>query len=525
MLTGTCLRRTIWKRGPTPERSTARPRSCSRSIKPLYQGRSAHEVLALLSESRGASGQDLVKQHWRDVWTEDDSDEAFDRRWQIALHDGVIEGSTSGDKSVQMTDDWEKHLNAIESKHRPTADSNNLELVVLPDPTLLDGRFANNSWLQELPKPVTLLTWGNAAIVSPATAERLGLKRGTYVHGGQHGGHSMPVVELTVGDRRVRGPLWIMPGHADETVTVYLGNGRLDAGRVGNGVGFNAFRLRTLDQPWFAAASKLTDLGETETVACTQVHHSMEGRDVVRAATLAEYRENPSLLPRRSHHANGGKSPRVDNPLTFYDGFAYEPPKHKWGMAIDLTSCVGCNACVVACQAENNIPVVGKEQVAFGREMHWLRVDRYSGGHGRVSPGDSFPTDPLHALRKRAVRVCLSRRGDGAQRRGAERHDLQPLRRHAVLLEQLSLQSAPIQFPGLCRLRCRSRTAAVQPRRHRAISGCDGKVHLLRPEDSAGRDRRPNRTSRLAGRRHSHGLPGGLPGAGDRLWRHERSGK
>ncbi len=375
-------------------------------VKPLYKGRSAHEVLALLGNSQALSGQDIVKQHWRMRWTDVGASEAFERRWQTALHDGVIAGSTRQPKRVRVIDDWEQQLKKT-LPDGPATSQQKLELVFVPDPTLHDGRFANNGWLQELPKPVTLLTWGNAAIVSPATADRLRLKRGNYVHGGQHGGHHMPVVQLTINERHLRGPLWIMPGHADDTVTVYLGNGRRSAGRVGDGVGVDAYPLRTSREPWFAGGVELKQLDETEVVACTQVHHSMEGRNVVRSATLAQYHENPDFASEQIRREAREESPRAEPPLTFYEAFEEAPPEHKWGMAIDLTSCIGCNACIIACQAENNIPVVGKEQVSFGREMHWIRVDRYLEGSAEAPQAVHFqPLPCMHCENAPCEYVC-----------------------------------------------------------------------------------------------------------------------
>ena len=202
-------------------------------VMPLYQGRSAHEIVALLTAPSAVPGRDIVRGHWRRQWGSDPSGRRFEDRWQIALHDGLIENSAFERRAPVVVAEWQQRFDELRQRQLPSADANQLELIFLPDPTLRDGEFANNGWLQELPKPVTLLTWGNAAIVSPATAERLGLKRGTYAHGGQHGGYHMPIVELTLGERRVRGPLWIMPGHADNTVTVYLGNGSAPRGPRG----------------------------------------------------------------------------------------------------------------------------------------------------------------------------------------------------------------------------------------------------------------------------------------------------
>ncbi|MBI4537332.1 MAG: 4Fe-4S dicluster domain-containing protein, partial [candidate division NC10 bacterium] len=233
----------------------------------------------------------------------------------------------------------------------------NLELVFRPDPTIWDGRFANNGWLQELPKPLSKLAWDNAALVSPATAERLGLATGE-------------VVELETGGRTVRAPIWIMPGQAADAVTVHFGYGRSRAGRVGTGPGFNAYAVRTAAAPWHAPGLMIRKTGLEYPLATTQHHNRMEGRGLIRAGTLAEYQKNPEFARELAEAPEPGPS--------LYPGFAYEG--YAWGMAIDLNACTGCNACVVACQAENNSPVVGKDQVSRGREMHWLRIDRYYAG-------------------------------------------------------------------------------------------------------------------------------------------------
>jgi molybdopterin-containing oxidoreductase family iron-sulfur binding subunit len=232
-----------------------------------------------------------------------------------------------------------------------------LELIFQPDPTVWDGRFANNGWLQELPKPLTKLTWDNAALISPATAKRLGL-------------HNEDVVELSHQGRTVRAPIWILPGHADDAVTIHLGYGRWRAGRVGTDAGFNAYALRTSDAMWRGVGMALRATGERYELASTQQHHSMEGRHLIRTATLTQALEHPHIVQEMEH------APTPE--LSLYPA----PPSagYAWGMAIDLSACIGCNACSIACQAENNIPIVGKTEVQRGREMHWLRIDRYYTG-------------------------------------------------------------------------------------------------------------------------------------------------
>jgi Fe-S-cluster-containing dehydrogenase component len=252
----------------------------------------------------------------------------------------------------------------------------------VPDASVLDGRFANNAWLQELPRPLTKLTWDNVALIAPTLAKRLGLA-------------NEDVVELRYRGRTIEAPVWILPGHADGAVSVSLGYGRKRAGRVGDGHGFDAYRLRTGDAPWFARGLALSRTGKTYALATTQHHHSMEGRDLVRVATVAEYQRNPRSAT--------GASPSMPN-ATLYEPFAYTG--YKWGMAIDLGACIGCNACTIACQAENNIPTVGKTQVALGREMHWIRVDRYYEGPPE-SPRTHFqPVPCMQCQRAPCEVVC-----------------------------------------------------------------------------------------------------------------------
>jgi molybdopterin-containing oxidoreductase family iron-sulfur binding subunit len=373
-------------------------------IEPLYQGRSAHEVLSALSDRLSTPGYEIVRSYWRkhgkDSKGQSVTDENFDEFWQTALHDGTISAPATPWTSKEVEDrwqkDWQKHLRGAGTA-APLPEGR-YELVFQQDPTIYDGRFANNGWLQELPKPITRLTWDNAALMSPATADELHIPSGSYTSGGEHGGYHQPVIELRVRDgqtlRTVKAPVWIMPGHADRSITVYLGYGRENAGRVGGSpdhpVGFNAYALRTTGGLWFTAIDRPERLRERYALACTQAHQLMENRNLVRSTTLATFQQTPDFAQQVETEPGEGKKPDRRHPLpTLHPGDPEEGPtlypkqeasEHRWAMAIDLTACVGCNACVVACQAENNIPVVGKDQVLAGREMHWLRVDRYNTG-------------------------------------------------------------------------------------------------------------------------------------------------
>ena len=203
--------------------------------------------------------------------------------------------------------------------------------------------------------------------MSAATAKKLGVNNELAGTGGAHGQTIADVVNLNYDGKIFRIPAFIVEGHCDDAITVYLGYGRTNAGNVGNGAGFNAYALRNSGAMWFGSGLEITTTGDTFSLACTQAHHSMEGRELVRAATLEEYTKNPRFA-----------KCEADDPekqISLYPGWKYDG--HAWGMAIDTSICNGCNACVVACQAENNIPVVGKEEVLRAREMHWIRVDTY----------------------------------------------------------------------------------------------------------------------------------------------------
>jgi MoCo/4Fe-4S cofactor protein with predicted Tat translocation signal len=336
-------------------------------IAPLYGGKSAHEVVAALLSHAGKTSHDVVKDYWRGRL----GAPGFERAWQRALHDGVVPDTALPPKSVTARlGDW------VQGTTPPAAAG--IEIAFRPDPSIGDGRDANNGWLQELPKPLTKLTWGNAVLMSPTMAETLGVAVGRTHDGRAEGsdltadGSRTDVVEVQVRGRKgkVSGPAWVVPGHPDGVVTIHVGHGRTRVGRVGSGVGFNGYALQTSASPWSAAGAEVARTGAKQIVACTQDHWSMEGRDIIRATSLEEFERDPEAVQAR------GEAPPAD--LTLYPPFKYEG--HAWGMSIDLNSCVGCNACITACQSENNIPVVGPEQVGRGREMHWIRVDRYYEG-------------------------------------------------------------------------------------------------------------------------------------------------
>ncbi|MCU0492679.1 MAG: 4Fe-4S dicluster domain-containing protein, partial [Chloroflexaceae bacterium] len=313
-------------------------------IEPMFGGHNAHEILAILNGQTGPNAYDVVRGYWQAARPAED----FEQFWRIVLAQGVISGTAAPPQSVTIQNQALTNLAAA-----PAAEG--LELILRPDPHIWDGQFNNVSWLQELPKPITQIVWDNAALVSPRMAERLELQNDD-------------VVELRFNGNAIRAPIWITPGQVDEAVTLHLGYGRERAGRVGNGTGVNAYLLRTTDVPWGGPGLELNKTGERYQVVTAQEHWSMEGRNIVREATFAEYQANPDFAHDEHHSAEGASLlPDYTTPI-------------GWAMSINLNACIGCNACTIACQAENNIPVVGKQEVANSREMHWIRVDRYFAG-------------------------------------------------------------------------------------------------------------------------------------------------
>jgi MoCo/4Fe-4S cofactor protein with predicted Tat translocation signal len=333
-------------------------------IAPLYQGRSSHEVLSVVSGEPGKSGHDIVRDYWKGQRPE--KDKAFEAFWEQSLHDGVMEKTALPAISVTVRPDAERQASAA-----MPGDPNALEIVFRPDPSTYDGRFANNGWLQELPKPNTRITWDNAAMMSLATARAHNLATGDYV-------------SLQLAGREVKAGIFVVPAHADNSVTLHLGYGRRRAGNTGTGAGFNAYLLRTSTAVNMARGLHIEKTGAKYEFASTQHHYTIdfEGhpadqesvnafrRDLVQVATLDEFKKDP-------HFAQPPEDPKTKG-LSLYPGFKNDG--YAWGMSIDLNRCVGCNACVVACQSENNIAIVGKDQVARGRAMHWIRIDTYFRG-------------------------------------------------------------------------------------------------------------------------------------------------
>lgn len=362
-------------------------------IAPLFETRSAGEFLSNLLGSN-ADSLAIVRQTAKTLEPRLEAD----REWSRVVHDGFLKGSEAARVTPELksfdapaaTDAW---------KAPAEIKNGELELVFTSSSSAYDGRFANNAWLQELPHPLTKLTWGNAAVLSPKTASALGVK-------------DHDVVRLELGGQSIELPAYILPGQATGSVSVALGYGRTDCGLVGGDihhdvatVGVHVGPLRTAAGRNFAGGLKVTATGRQEKLAATQDHYAIDkiglegihGRvgDLIREATLDDFIHHPDFAEHKVHH------PPLESPWTehSYDGQA-------WGMAIDLNRCTGCNACVIACQAENNVPVVGAEQVRTNREMHWLRVDRYFAGDTEQPTVMTQPVTCHHCENAPCEQVC-----------------------------------------------------------------------------------------------------------------------
>jgi MoCo/4Fe-4S cofactor protein with predicted Tat translocation signal len=314
-------------------------------VRRLYGGRSAQELLAVLQGNTMPLDYDLLRAFWQSAVQQQGRGD-FEQFWHESVRIGVVENSAAASATAIPAADIAAHLPAA----APAATG--LDILFRPDEAVCDGRFTDNPWLLEMPRAFTRLTWDNAALIAPATAERLGLK-------------SEDVVVVAAGHRQVGAPVFVLPGQAPDCVTLPLGFGRR-AGGLGAGVGFDAYAVRNAATPWLVEGGSLTKTGDVLRLATVQGHDRIAGRDLIHEGTLAEFEKNPHFLEHKE--TNQSLYP------------AYKYPENAWAMAVDLNSCIGCQACVVACQAENNVPVVGKDQVLAGREMHWLRIDRYYSG-------------------------------------------------------------------------------------------------------------------------------------------------
>ena len=365
-------------------------------IDPLYGGKTAHDVFQSLLNEPMLSSYQAVRQTWQSTIKGD-----FETGWRKALHDGWIDDT----RRAAGTEPWNPRVSAAFPAPTP---KDSIEIIFRPDPNIYDGRWNNVGWLQELPKPVTSLSWDNAAIMSGATLTKLGLEEDD-------------IVEITVGNGRVKAPVIAAPGHPDNSVTVYLGYGREFAGRVGSGQGFNAYLIRNTWAPFYATGS-LRKIDGKWGIAITKSHfqdhrgetfgqpkgqnnNSLEAdeaigeRGIIRYASLDEFKANPNF----AHEGEGHETPTRDTSL--FPNWEYNEA-NAWAMSIDMNSCTGCNACIVSCYAENNIAVVGKQQVRIGRNMQWLRIDTYFEGDLSAPRAHFQPMACQHCENAPCEQVC-----------------------------------------------------------------------------------------------------------------------
>lgn len=341
-------------------------------IAPLFGGLTELEVLARIAGLTVTAPYSIVRETFSAVTEQKD----FEAGWRKFLHDGFLQNSAAKPVTVSLNGSAvAQGLGLVKPPASVSRDS--LEVVFHRHYCIDDGRNNNNGWMQELPDPVTKLVWDNAVLMSRKTAVELGVQ-------------NSDVVEVQLGGRSVSGPVWIQPGQADYSLALALGYGRTKTGRVGTGTGFNAYALRTADAQNFSVGATVRSLKKTYPLSCTQNHWSMEGRPIIREANLEQYRGRPRFAKNMQVEENEHPQPMYPNP---FDQLKKQGV-HQWGMSIDLNLCVGCEACMLACQSENNVPIVGKEQVKRGREMHWLRIDRYYAGRPRQEKFmDMYQTD------------------------------------------------------------------------------------------------------------------------------------
>jgi len=403
-------------------------------IEPLYQSKSAHELLQVFTPQYDKKPYDVIRDYWRGASKQQTANSKqpaaqssqqsaisnqqstgdFESWWRKSVHDGFVSNTALPTKAFPQKFAGYNMSESGMSEPGPSSAST-YELVFRTDPTIYDGRFANNGWLQELPKPLSKLTWDNAALISPNTAKQLGI---TKTIGRKGGDIYVDTLKITHQGRTFTEmvPTWITPGQPDGVITIHLGYGRTHAGRVGNGLGgkprgFNAYQIRTSDLPWSATGVQVEKGAGQALVAVTQLHFmledrdfSKEDRDVLRSQTLDEYLKG---TPAGESH-----DPKPDDTLYHPELFDYKNQgnglNYAWGMAIDLNNCVGCNACTIACQSENNIPIVGKDEVVRSREMHWIRVDTYFKGEdtNRPEATNFMPVPCMHCENAPCEPVC-----------------------------------------------------------------------------------------------------------------------
>jgi MoCo/4Fe-4S cofactor protein with predicted Tat translocation signal len=368
-------------------------------IQPLFDGISEIELLGILLNGEETSGHELVQETWSELLTSD-----FTREWEQVLHDGLYNDGGFDAADVSLAADFTSGMQGAIGGDAISG----IEISIKPDARIFDGRFANNSWLQELPEPMTKITWDNVALMSPATAERIGIRPDRSFKN-----NDVPKVRISAGGTTIEIAAWVEPGHADDSITLTAGYGRENIGRVADGVGVDTYPLRTSGNMFYQPADIEPVVGTTYEIACVQDHHSLEGRDMIRTATLQEYREQPDFASFESFH--GFEVPGIKEalakgddrgPVSLFDEHYGPDHQPQWGMTIDLNSCFGCGVCTIACQAENNIPVVGKREVGRRRAMHWIRTDRYYEGDADNPVAYHQPVPCMHCELAPCEQVC-----------------------------------------------------------------------------------------------------------------------
>ncbi len=475
-------------------------------IEPLYSGRTAIEVLAGLSDKPDATSYDLVHEFWStrlDVGTAAN----FDAAWQRVLNAGLLPNTQAPTVAAAFSGGAGQQVAGQINPGTP----GQITLLLRPDPTVRDGALAPNAWLQECPKPISKLTWDNALMLSPKTAQRLKLD-------------TEEMAEVTANGRKIQAAVWIQPGVADDTAVLHLGYGRQNAGKA-TGAGFNAYLLRTTTALWTIPGVTLRGLGQRYPLASTQNHHLLdpgweemeqaseeaERRELIRHGTLEQFRQDPEFILKK----------REIPQETLYSKVEYKG--HAWGMSIDLNTCTGCSACAVACQAENNIPVVGKEQVLKHRHMHWIRIDRYFSGDIDAPTVHHQPVPCMQCENAPCEVVCPV---------AATVHSdegLNDMVYNRCVGTRYCSNNCPYKVRRFNFLRYSDRTTPVlgfagKPRRDGAHARRDGEVHLLRAAHRGGEDRVQGRGAAHPSQLAEDGLPAGLPHPGHRLRRRQRRG-
>ncbi|MEX2602162.1 MAG: TAT-variant-translocated molybdopterin oxidoreductase [Balneolaceae bacterium] len=366
-------------------------------VQPLFGGWSDLELLNVINTGEWTDGYDLVRETWNSLLSGD-----FESEWRRLLHDGVESGSQFGEADVSLSGDF---AGAITGRLQ-TGSSEGIEIVIKPDATLFDGRFANNGWLMELPDPMTKISWDNVALMSPATARNLGVPDERHL-----GDKEAPVVQIETDNGAIEIAAWVQPGHADDSITLTAGYGREGIGRIADGVGVDVYPLRQTESLYYQAG-RVSLTGRQYEIACVQDHHSLEGRDMIREASLEEYRQTPDFASYEQVHGYevpGLKEAREhgdEHPVSIFTPRDYPEGEPQWGMAIDLNACFGCGVCTIACQAENNIPVIGKREVSRRRIMHWIRTDRYYEGDPDNPKVMHQPVPCMHCELAPCEQVC-----------------------------------------------------------------------------------------------------------------------